>query len=233
MISKGLMSVELVDHMGTDLNVVNAARVSFDKHHEMFDEKTDAGLIRYLARHDHWSPFAHTSIQFRYTVPIFVARQEFKHIVGFVRNEISRRYVDDAPSFFYPDEWRGAPEGNMKQGSSDKIVDRIFWTKEKEFGEGACGFMEPNDFVAAGYKDALFRYNTLLENGVAPEQARMVLPQGMFTSYYVTASLPAFTRFLKLRLDAHAQKEIQDLAKMVAPHVEKLFPISYKELMNV
>lgn len=232
MISRGLMSVELVDHMGSDLSVVNAARVSFDKHHDEIDEVGDEKLIRYLAKHDHWSPFAHTALQFRYTVPIFVARQEFKHIVGFVRNEVSRRYVSDEPSFFLPDEWRGAPV-NMKQGSSDQIIEEIFWTKEAEFGEGAKGLMKSNDFVAAGYKDALFRYNTLLDNGVAPEQARMVLPQGVFTSYYVTASLPAFTRFLKLRLDSHAQKEIQDLATLVAPHVEELFPISYKELMNV
>lgn len=233
MISKGLMSVELVDHMGSDLSVVNAARVSFDKHHEELEGLKDEKLIRYLAKHDHWSPFAHTALQFRYTVPIFVARQEFKHIVGFVRNEVSRRYVDDPPFFFYPEEWRGAPEGNMKQGSSDKVISEIFWTKEAEFGEGAKGIMKTNDFVAAGYKDALFRYNTLLTNGVAPEQARMVLPQAMFTSYYITGSLPAFTRFLKLRFDTHAQKEIQDLAKMVAPKVEELFPISYKELMNV
>lgn len=230
-ISKGLMSVELIDHMGSDLSVVNAARVSFDKHATEFEEK-DAKLIRYLAKHDHWSPFAHTSLQFRYDVPIFVARQEFKHIVGLVRNEMSRRYVSDEPDFFLPDEWRGAPV-NMKQGSSDQIIREILWTKEKEFGEGAKGLMTTNDFVAAGYKDALFRYDTLLANGVAPEQARMVLPQGVFTSYYITGSLPAFTRFLKLRLDTHAQKEIQDLAKLVAPHVEALYPISYKELMNV
>lgn len=231
MISKGLMSVELIDHMGSDLSVVNAARVSFDKHTSEFEEK-DAKLIRYLAKHDHWSPFAHTALQFRYDVPIFVARQEFKHIVGLVRNEMSRRYVSDTPEFYMPEEFRGAPV-NMKQGSSDEIIKEIFWTKEAEFGEGAKGIMTPQAFVAAGYKDSLFRYNTLIENGVAPEQARIVLPQGVFTSYYVTGSLPAFTRFLKLRLDSHAQKEIQDLAKLVAPHVEALYPVSYKELMNV
>lgn len=233
MISKGLMSVRYEDHMGSDLSVVNAARVSFDKHHDEFQGDKDAKLIRYLAKHNHWSPFAHTSLQLVYTVPIFVARQEFKHIVGFVRNEVSRRYVDDDPLFFYPEEWRGTPEGSMKQGSSEKIVDQIYWTKQSQFGEGAHGYMQTGDFVEAGYKDALFRYNTLLTNGVAPEQARMVLPQGMFTSYYITGSVPAFTRFLKLRLDPHAQKEIQDLAEMVAPFVEERFPISYKELMNV
>jgi thymidylate synthase (FAD) len=108
------MKAEYISHMGDDLTVVNAARVSFDKESTDVGSSGDAKLINYLAKHGHWTPFSHPQITMRYTVPIFIARQEFKHIVGFTRNEVSRRYVDDTPEFYYPDSWRNRPEGSVK-----------------------------------------------------------------------------------------------------------------------
>lgn len=205
------MKAELIDMMGSDLTVVNAARVSFDKESEWMpdilsgvlisDEKhlsgKDIKLLTYLSKHGHWTPFSHVMITMRETVPIFVARQRFKHMVGFTYNETSRRYVDDTPEFFYPDVWRGTAE-NKKQGSSDEEVDYPELVSS-EYG----------DLI----KHAELTYRHLLSAGVAPEQARMVLPQSMYTSYYVTGSLAAWARAYKLRIDAHAQKEIQDLAQ--------------------
>lgn len=202
------MKAELIDFMGSDLTVVNAARVSFDKASEwewgddpiegyapVLSEK-DQKLIAYLAKHNHWTPFSHVMITMRETVPIFVARQRFKHMVGFTYNEVSRRYVSDEPSFYVPDSWRKAAE-NKKQGSSDEVFDTSpLWTQS---------YVEVLEKCTDLYED-------MIEAGVAPEQARMVLPQSMYTSYYVTGSLAAWARAYKLRTDEHAQKEIQDLA---------------------
>ena len=210
------MEVTFIDSMGTDLTVVNAARVSFYKesdweYPDTYDglyplknmtewklSEKDQKLIKYLSSHNHWTPFSHVMITMREKVPIFVARQRFKHMVGFTYNEVSRRYVDDAPEFYKPDVWRKKAE-NKKQGSLDTSV------------------LE-SDEVKKTYKlltdAAIHDYNKLLDLGVAPEQARMVLPQSMYTEYYVTGSLAAWARAYKLRIDPHAQKEIQDLAKM-------------------
>lgn len=236
MIEKGIIKAELIDHMGSDLSVVNAARVSFAKESKELNLK-DEKLIRYLAKHNHWSPFAHPQLQFRYTVPMPVARQEFKHIVGFVRNEVSRRYVDDTPTFFLPDEWRAAPTDGAKQGSSSEIIHQIRvnsyrYDTGNDPDESWEGIFDIDDFVEEGYEDALFRYNTLIENRVAPELARIVLPQGVFTSYIVTGSLAAFARFVNQRMDPHAQKEIRTLAEITAAQIEPLFPYSWKELVK-
>lgn len=256
------MKAEYINHMGDDLTVVNAARVSFDKesdwvqrpyagdetgeyldeelplryepfenYHLAFDDqgrelsepvlsKRDTKLISYLARHGHWTPFSHPQITLRYTVPIFVARQEFKHIVGFTRNEISRRYVDDAPEFYVPEAWRKRAE-NKKQGSSEETVDAVY-----HWGT-MCAVAPVYDTYL---KEMTGFYDALLKAGVCPEQARMVLPQSMYTSYYVTGSLAAFARFYKQRTDAHAQKEIQDLAHMVGAIIQPLFPVSWEAL---
>lgn len=206
------MKAELIDVMGDDLRVVNAARVSFDKESEWepvdvehdpfggfsieYGQKLgekDVKLLNYLAKHGHWTPFSHVMITMRETVPIFIARQRFKHKVGFTENEVSRRYVDDKPEFFTPDEWRGRA-GNKKQGSSDVVI-----SIDDDLYEGLLSHAEEV-------------YNKLLEAGVAPEQARMVLPQSMMTSYYVTGSLSAWARAYKLRSYEDAQKEIRDLA---------------------
>lgn len=210
-------SVEYVDHMGSDLSVVNAARVSFGKVSTEFGDK-DASLISYLAKHNHWSPFAHTSISFRIKAPIFVARQLVKHQIGLVWNEVSRRYVDDEPEFYFPEVWRGKPE-NAKQGSSGVVDD-------------AQPYFHISQYTTSVTRQARVLYNELLLAGVAPEQARMVLPQNTMTEWIWTGSLMAFARVCKLRLDPHAQQETQEVAAFIAGYCENLFPHSWKALME-
>ena len=230
------MKAEYISHMGDDLTVVNAARVSFDKE-STFDADADEwgedeqgvygiptltskdkGLIKYLASHGHWTPFSHPQITLRYTVPIFVARQEFKHIVGFTRNEVSRRYVDDTPEFYMPEVWRSRPEGSVKQGSGSSVSEEDNAQIKRHY-EGQM-------------RECLVAYTNLLNRGVAPEQARMVLPQSMYTSYYITGSLAAFARMVSQRSDAHAQVEIQELAKMVDDVIRPLYPVSWEALVD-
>lgn len=221
------MTVEYVDHMGTDLSVVNAARVSFDKMSDWEvssnakfpgDEEVhilaekDEKLIKYLAEHNHWSPFAHCSISLRCKAPIFVARQLVKHQVGLSWNEVSRRYVDSEPEFFLPKEWRGKPV-NAKQGSNG-IVDMRWFDFENILNVS---------FQA---------YKALLTTGVAPEQARMILPQNTMTEWIWTGSLYAFARVCKQRLDAHAQQETREVAQMISDIVKPLFPVSWRVLVT-
>ena len=228
------MNVDLVDHMGTDLTVVNAARVSFDKasfweystvEHPEFgpirDEHlsvADTKLIHYLAKHNHWSPFAHTSIQLRIKAPIFVARQLVKHVVGGVWNEVSRRYVDSEPEFFFPEVWRGRPTDGAKQGSSGEVthVHGVLVSHGAQYAAST----------------ALGTYNQLIDGGVAPEQARMILPQNMMTEWYWTGSLMFFARVCKERLASGAQAETRDVASLIAREVELLFPVSWNALMG-
>ena len=209
------ISVALVDFMGTDLSVVNAARVSFNKVSIELNEK-DKKLLKYLADHSHWSPFAHTSISLRVKAPIFVARQLVKHQVGFVWNEVSRRYVDDEPEFFLPKEWRGKPE-NAKQGSS-----------------GVIKLPDENDsyYVESTINACLNLYQYLLNVGVAPEQARMVLPQNTMTEWIWTSNLVGFMRMYKERVSPGAQQETREIAEQVAPIIQALFPESWKALKN-
>lgn len=235
------IKAEYVDHMGDDLRVVNAARVSFDKESEWKNEspdwmngpgtqdqrlnEDDQKLIKYLATHGHWTPFSHPQITIRETVPIFVARQRFKHMVGFTYNEVSRRYVSDEPEFFVPDVWRGAPTDGAKQGSSETAVHTIALTVDGD------PLDEPIDTAYETYlASSRMLYTSMINGGVAPEQARMMLPQSMFTSYYVTGSLAAWARAYKLRIDAHAQKEIRDLAVQWGDIIDPLFPVSWREL---
>lgn len=219
------MSVEYVDHMGTDLSVVNAARVSFDKKSEgVWDDLNekkvpsiqDEKLISYLAKHNHWSPFAHTTISFRIKAPIFVARQLVKHQVGLAWNEVSRRYVDSEPEFWFPKEWRGKPV-NAKQGSSSKV----FTAEHNTY----------KIWLTNHSQDCLTYYMRLISDGVSPEQARMVLPQNTMTEWIWTGSLYAFARVCNLRLDSHAQSETQEVAKMISNIVQPLFPVSWSVLV--
>lgn len=215
--------------MGDDLAVVNAARVSLRKEskwewHDTVDDPNNVGfetlsapdtkLISYLAKHNHWSPFSHCMIKLREKVPIFVARQRFKHMVGFAYNEVSRRYVDDTPEFFTPDKWRKRAD-SIKQGSMDEEIDTPLT-------------------INLLYDDLLNKvkdlYETMLTAGVAPEQARMMLPQSMYTEYIATGSLYAWARAYNLRIDGHAQREIQDLAKQWGSIIAPLFPVSWKAL---
>lgn len=219
------ITVSLLDHMGSDLTVVNAARVSFDKesefewdHEELCDKLADADtrLVKYLAKHDHWSPFAHTSVQFRVKAPIFVARQLVKHQVGGVWNEVSRRYVDSEPEFYIPTDWRSRSEGSVKQGSGKRMIESPI----------------VETVAIKTTKEALTSYNVMLSSGVAPEMARMVLPQNTMTEWYWTGSLMFWARVCRQRLDSHAQEESRQVALLVSKHMRKLFPVSWTVLMN-
>ena len=221
------MEAELIDSSGTDLTVVNSARVSFDKESDWNKDipatgikelkESDVKLINYLAIHNHFTPFTHPTITLRENVPLFVARQRFKHMVGFSYNEVSRRYVDSPPEFYEPKEWRRRAS-NAKQGSSEETVN---------INRGA--FI--NEYKKA-IKNCEWTYNHLLRLGVCPEQARMVLPQSMYTSYYVTGSLYAFARAYNLRSVPHAQKEIQYLASLWDKIINVLYPTSWAALTN-
>lgn len=209
-----VMKVELVDHMGSDTTVVNAARVSYDKHIEEMDERDDK-LISYLANHGHWSPFAHVFLQFRIEAPIFVARQLVKHQVGLSWNEVSRRYVDSDPTFHHPASWRGRPT-NSKQGSDGEID-------------------KPNEaqkILEQVHIRAFNGYKKLLEAGVAPEQARMILPQTMMTQWLWSGSLHAFARVCKQRLDPHSQLETQEVAQAINDNCQDKFPVSWAALLS-
>ena len=202
------MKVDLIDHMGSDLSIVNAARVSFAKVHEEFDEKNDTRLINYLAKHNHWSPFGHASMQFHIKAPVFVARQLVKHQIGLTWNEVSRRYVDTEVEFYEPTEWRLAAE-NKKQGSSEETVKYN---------------------LAPAHRFAKQCYENMLNMGIAPEMARMVLPQSMMTEWYWSGTLYAFARVCNLRCKPDAQKETQNVGWDIDKYARKLFPASWRAL---
>jgi len=201
------MEVTLIDHMGTDLSVVNAARVSFGKRKVTLDT-ADEKLIKYLCTHNHWTPMGHTALQFHIKAPMFVARQLGKHQVGLVWNEISRRYVDSDPEFYNPDNWRLRAK-NVKQGSSSETI----------------------EFDITEYNNSCLKmYQDLLAKNIAPEMARMVLPQNTFTEWYWSGSLAAFSRICKLRLAPDSQQETRHIAQMISSECEKLFPITWNAL---
>ena len=210
------MDVRYIDHMGTDDRVVDAARVSFAKIAANYSEDQNAKLIRYLAKHNHWSPMAHPQITLYVKAPIFVARQLVKHQVGGVWNEVSRRYVDSEPEFWFPDQWRGRPEGSMKQGSSGVMPESAMW-----------------DSAAKEHvKNCLAWYESAIASGMAPEQARMILPQNMMTEWYWTGSLMFFVRVCRERLAPGAQLETREVAEMIAEKIAPLFPVSWSALMD-
>ena len=226
--------VELVDHMGSDLTVVNAARVSFNSESqwEEYDgdgegmlSNKDEKLIRYLAKHNHWTHFAHPQITLRIKAPVPIRVQFFKHKQGFVENEISRRYVDFPPEFYHP-KWRHRPDGNAKQGS-DGWLECIDGGGETSGGFATHPLYESYKHLM---KQALRVYEELIASNVAPEQARFCLPQGMYTEWYWTGSLAAYARFYKQRIDEHAQWEIQQYADAVGRIIQPLFPVSWQEL---
>lgn len=232
------MKVTYLDHMGSDLTVVNAARVSFSKKSDweytcsscgtvkIYDgwecgepchlKKTltdkDTKLINYLAEHHHWLPFRHPHISFHCKAPIFIARQAVKHQVGMSWSEVSRRYVDDEPELWWPTEWRKRAE-DKKQGSSDETVPEP-WLLRSDVGE------------------LVLSYNELIDDGVAPELARIVLPMNMYTEWVWTGSLLSWAHFVKQRTESHAQKEIQEFASMFIPTLEEHYPVSWKALMR-
>ena len=211
------MDVELVDHMGSDLSVVNAARVSFGKRKEEFTEG-DKKLIGFLAKHGHWSPFGHCSLQFHIKAPVFVARQLVKHQIGLTWNEISRRYVDYEPEFYEVDKWRGRAE-DKKQGSDEENT--IEWVNRSQRTSALKTQVE---------NIALKNYNIMLEAGVAPEQARMILPQSMMTEWYWSGTLYAFARVCNLRCAPDAQYETRMVADIINRESNKMFPVSWSAL---
>lgn len=215
------MKVDFIERWGTDKTVARAARVSFNSDDLSTDELSakDERLINYLAKHKHTSCFEHMGATLKLKVPIFIARQIQRHRT-FSYNEISRRYVDSPPEFFWPDKWRGRAT-DKKQGSSDTEVTDM---------NGASYTVDQVARWAANH--ALSCYNDMLANGVAPEQARMILPQNLYTEMYMSGNLRAWSHFLHLRLDGHAQKEVQDVAQMVADILNPLFPVSMKALLK-
>jgi len=243
-----------MDHMGTDLSIVNAARVSFDKESTFLrsdsdlhqytsnlvkrkstdwcmkhDERIqkwiddivypclnyeDIGLIHYLAKHKHWTPFGQVNIQLRIKMPIFVARQMMRSNVGIVWNEVSRRYVDSEPEFYEPEVWRGRPEGSIKQGSGGEV----------ELGPFTVRWL--NQHV----EDSLEIYKVMIRDGVAPEQARIVLPQSTYTEVVGNFTLAALARVCALREGKTAQWEIQQYAKAMGEIAKQYFPVSWEAL---
>jgi len=211
-----MIKATYINHMGNDLTVANAARVSFGKTSEMEDDpwgppklkKKDDKLIRYLAKHKHISPFGHCFASFHVKAPVFVARQLVKH--SFLRwNEVSRRYVDDEPEFYVPDVWRGR-SADKKQGSD--------------------GVSQPPLWLDSTMNQVLDLYDQMIHDGVAPEQARMVLPQSTMTEWYWSGSLDAFARMANLRRKADTQAETREVAKQIDHKMIELFPVSWDAL---
>ena len=280
---KEAISCAYITHMGDDLNVVNNARVSFDKESawrvewngqpypgegdfEVSLKPEDQGLIRFLAtgfrksewnemiqsvrsmsdleihklflklrRHaTHWAPMAHPHVQVRIVAPVFLARQYVKHQIGLTWSEVSRRYVDDEPTFWFPDGWRARPEGGIKQGSSDKFVEVVEHWGASEDGVGPLVRMlrDPAEISEAYASDSLEMYHDMIEAGVAPELARINLPQNMMVTWRWTGSLAAFARVCQQRLDDHAQKEAQILGGQISAIMGELFPVSWDAMVG-
>lgn len=215
------MKVELIDYSGSDLSVVDAARVSYDKKSEALVDggvnEKDRNLIKYLASHSHWTPFAHCFLSLRLTVPIYVARQLAKHQVGLVINEESRRYVSDTPGVYLRDTWHKKPD-NSKQGKGEPFSTVLSDTFR--------------DAAADSMRSSVQTYEYLINMGVAPEQARAVLPQGTYTSFIWSGSLYAFSRVVGLRDKPDAQQETAEVGRKIAGFLHQCYPISAKALLE-
>ena len=204
------MKATLLNHMGDDNTVVDAARVSFKQGHKEFSEEQNHKLIKYLADHGHYSPFGHCFASFHVKAPVFVRAQLVKH--EYLRmNEVSRRYVDDTPEFYHPEVWRSRAK-DKKQGSGEPL-------KHYEDG-GGWGL----------YGSQLMLYETMIEDGIAPEMARMVLPQSMYTEWFWSGSLDAFANMAKLRCKPDTQEETRLIANQISEQMLEKFPISWSEL---
>jgi thymidylate synthase (FAD) len=224
-----MIEVTYVDHMGSDLSVVNAARVSFGKKSDWLPRvhngeqlvltPKDAKLISYLAKHQHKSPFNHAFATFHIKAPIFVARQLQKHEY-MPWNEISRRYVDSEPEFYQPDVWRGRAK-DKKQGSEGEV------TMVDVSGRFP---LSPRTVQTLSDGKTLEAYRNLIDAGVAPEQARMVLPQSMMTEWYWSGSLHAFAKMCSLRLKPDTQYETRLVAEQIEDKMTELFPESWTAL---
>lgn len=233
------MKVTYKSHMLSDLDVVNAARVSFSKtsdwdtrevHENSSDcayiyldsslKPADEKLIKYLAEHNHWTPFSHPQLSVHIKAPIFVRSQLFKHKVGLTENEISRRYVDAPPEVYIPKEWRGKPV-NKKQGSSDEVIEDPYLTNY--YGSFCYG-----DLIDM----SVHWYHQAIDAGIAPEMARMILPQATYTEWIWTGSLAAFARVCNLRCAEDAQQETKEIADQLAQILHSYWPVSAKYLLK-
>ena len=238
--------VDYIDHMGSDLRVVNAARTTHNKESEWesFDGRSvedngvtvdcsqlklkekDVRLIRYLDDHGHWTPFSHTAITVRVKAPIFVARQLIRHTVGLTWNEVSRRYVDDDITFYMPESWRKRVP-NIKQGSSQ--------TESVDAKDFVLGVSIDDEKAELTFEDTiqvvLSMYNKMIETGVAPEVARAILPHNLMTQWYWTGNLASWARVCNLRLDPHSQYETRVVAKKISDIIQGLFPVSWNKLV--
>ena len=225
--------VEVYDVYGSDLTTVNAARVSFGKLKEKFDEK-DAGLIKYLADHEHTSPFRQTGIVFHMKMPIFVMRQFIRHGVGVAVNEISGRYVEFEEDFYIPDAFRKQSTNN-KQGSEVEIPEFFPHMVTADDGvELEVNMFQSNlvDQYVAICRAAFNQYKRMCDMGVAKEMARMCLPLSTYTEFMAYMSLQSVAHFCRLRNDSHAQKEIMVYSNEMERTATELFPHSFKALME-
>jgi len=231
-----MIKATYIDHMGTDLSVVNAARVSFNKtsNWELTDWRdkevlndSDTKLINYLAKHKHTSPFGHCFASFHIKAPVFVARQLVKH--KFLRwNEISRRYVDDKPEFYEPNEWRGK-SADKKQGSSEEVITEFLVEGGDRYTpDHLKSMMEIKDgYNSVMQESCLSLYRDFIKAGVCPEQARMVLPQSTMTEWYWSGSLDAFADMCNLRCAGDTQLETRLVANGICNSMKELFPVSW------
>lgn len=239
------IKAELLDYMGDDLAVVDAARVSFNKNSdweypsqvytiEEYDQSlaisegftwnecgglqrlsaSDTKLINYLAKYDHWTPFAHTALKFRCSAPVPIRTQAFKHKIGMVENEESRRYISSTPEIFIPEFFRAKPEGSIKQGSAGEHYNSKFWVEQ----------------YSQNTENAVNLYLEMLQDGICPEQARFILPQGAIVNWIWTGNLVSFANFYNKRTEATAQYEVRLLAESVGEKIAELFPVSWKAL---
>lgn len=215
------MKIDYMCHMGDDLLVVNAARTSFSKESFKLTDK-DAGLIAFLARERHLLPFRHPQVTLRCKAPLFVARQLGKHQVGMSWSEESRRYIKTDPEFYWPAKWRKAAD-NVKQGSSDEEI--------KDYSS-LWQFDSIEQDIDSFLDESLTFYNHLLASGLAPELARMVLPQAVEISWVWTGSLLSWVHMVKERTHPTAQRETQEFARMVEEIVAPLYPVSWEALMK-
>ena len=232
----GIGFVELVDHLGSDLSVVNSARVSFGKHKEEVDEK-DKKLIKYLIKHKHTSTLEHCAATFRFKVPLFISIQHMRHRT-WSYNEISRRYTDFNIEFYEPKAFRKQSESN-RQASVDELIDPevgdYLYDDGFLFKCTPCEDEDMHCLVQAYHEMSLDIYNMMIDKGICREQARGVLPQSMYTEYYATANLNNILKFVDLRIHEGAQWEIQQVAKAVLDITEALFPITvgaYQEVVS-
>ena len=228
-----MITATYVDHMGSDLSIVNAARVSFGKKSDWEWEgsickrgnlkPTDSKLIQYLAKHKHYSPFGHCFASFHIKAPIFVARQLVKH--EYLRmNEISRRYVDSEPEFYVPEVWRGRAK-DKKQGSDGVITTSCVLDYSGEYTHPSFAAWDVQELAA-------ITYSRMIAAGVAPEQARMVLPQSMYTEWYWSGSMDAFANMCVLRLKEDTQYETRLVAQQIDEVMQDLYPVSWKALVG-